>query len=109
MTLTPTSFFESDTTGATETVVLRPFPPATSTLATIASAFYGTPPQAVTIATDRKSLTFTVLSGVNQLVVTIVSPNPNDESVILASGGTILANPTVRQHSAVSVMFIKGT
>lgn len=109
MALTRGSFFQSDATGATETIDLKPVPPATSTNATIASAFYGTPPQSVSIATNRKSLTFTVLPGTNQLVITIVSPNPQDESVILADGTTILANPTVRQHSAVSVLFIHGT
>lgn len=109
MAFTPGSLFDSDARGATETIDLKPVPPATSTNAIIASAFYGTPPQPVPIASNRKSLTISVLPGLNQLVVTLVSPSPNDESVILVGGTTILANPTVRQHSAVSVIFIKGT
>ena len=113
MALQPGSFFESDNTGSSETITLEPVSPATSTNATIASVFYGTDgqgsPQPVPIAADRKSLSITVLQGVNPLVITLVSPNPNDESVLLTQGSTKLANPTVRQHSAVSTIFIKGT
>ena len=110
MALQPGSFFESDATGTNETIVLVPISPATSTLATIASGFYGTDesgtPKKVTIAPDRKSLSFNVIKGVNSLVVTLASPNPNDELVRLSQGSQPLADPVVRQHSAVSTIFI---
>ena len=113
MTLQPGSFFESDTTGSTETIRLQPASPATSTNVLIASAFYGNDqnghPQPAGVAGDRKSVTITVLSGINSLVITLVSPNPTDETVELRQGSTLLAAPTVRNHSAVSAIFIKGT
>lgn len=113
MALKPVSFFEADATGTKETITLEPFPPASSTNAKMASAFYGTDdqgaPKKVPISSDGKSLTITVVQGDNPLVITIVSPNPNDESVLIKQGGTVLANPTVRQHSAVSTIMIKGT
>jgi hypothetical protein len=113
MALQPGSLFDSDATGATETITLEPLPPATSTAATIASAFYGTDdqgiPQPVQIAVDGKSMSFTVLTGVNPLVITLVSPNPNDEIVQLSEGGTVLANPVLSRHKAVFTIFIKGT
>lgn len=113
MTLQPGSFFESDATGSIETVTLQPVSPAASTNATIAGAFYGTDqkdaPNLAAVAADGKSLTFTVIAGINSLVITLVSPNSNDETVELCQGSTQLANPTVRNHSAVSTIFIKGT
>ena len=69
MALTPGSIFESDTTGATETITLSPAPPNTSTLARIASAFYGTDatstPIPATVAADGKSVSIKVLLGIN--------------------------------------------
>jgi hypothetical protein len=109
MALQPGSFFESDSTGSSETISLLP----TSTSAAIASAFYGNDssghPKPASVAQDRKSVTITVVSGINSLVITLVSPNPNDETVELCQGSTQLADPTVRNHSAVSTIFIKGT
>jgi hypothetical protein len=109
MVLQPGSFFESDTTGATETISLKPLPPATSTNVSIASAVYGAPPQVVPVAADRKSVSIKVLDGINALVITLVSPSPNDETVQLVQGSTQLALVTVRQHSGVSAILIKGT
>jgi hypothetical protein len=113
MALQPGSFFESDSTGASETITLQPVSPATTTNAAIASAFYGNDtsghPKSADVAPDRKSVTITVVSGINSLVITLVSPNPNDETVQLCQGSTQLANPTVRNHSGVSAVFIKGT
>ena len=63
MALQPGSFFDSDATGSNETITLQPVSPATSTGATIASAFYGTAsngaPQPAAIAADGKSLSIT--------------------------------------------------
>jgi hypothetical protein len=113
MALQPGSFFESDSTGSSETITLQPVSPAPSTNAAIASAFYGNDasghPKPADVAPDRKSVTITVVSGINSLVITLVSPNPNDETVQLCQGSTQLANPTVRNHSGVSAIFIKGT
>jgi type IV secretion system protein VirB5 len=113
MTLQPGSFAASDATGSNETITLQPVSPATSTGASIASAFYGNDasghPKPATVAADQKSLTITVASGINSLVITLVSPNPDDETVQLCQGSTVLATPTVRNHSGVSTIFIKGT
>jgi len=113
MALQPGSLSNSDATGTTETITLEPVPPATSTAATIASAFYGTDDQGaplpVQIAGDGKSMSFTVVAGVNPLVITLVSPDTNDEIVQLSQDGTVLANPVLSRHKAVFTMFIKGT
>jgi hypothetical protein len=112
MVLTPGSLFESDATGTSETITLKPVPPATSTQATISSAFYGTDSQGASTqvpVTGGTSVTITVLSGMNQLVLNLISPNPRDESVQITQGTTVLANPTIRQHSGSSTIFIKGT
>jgi hypothetical protein len=112
MALQPGSFFESDTTGSNETISLQPVSPATSTNAGFASAFYGTDssgtPQPVTIAPGGQSLSFTVLNGINPLVITLVSPNPS-ETVQLTQGSTLLEHVVLSQHSAVTTLFIKGT
>ncbi len=112
MALTPGSFFESDLTGASEVITVAPASPATSTLATVASAFYGIDasgaPKPATVAVDGKSISLTVLNGFNSLVVTLVSPNPNDELVQLRQASTVLAAPTVSGHSAVSTVIIQG-
>lgn len=113
MALQPGSFFDSDATGANETIFLQPLPPATSTNATIASAFYGTDsqgaPQSASVAEDGKSLSITVLNGVNPLVITLVNPNPQDEMVRLSQGSTVLQNPVISKHSAVVTLFVRGT
>jgi hypothetical protein len=113
MALQPGSFFDSDATGTEETIDLGPASPATSTNAKIASAFYGTDaqgtPQPAQVAGDGKSLSFTVLQGINPLVITLVSPNDKDETVRLSQGGTDLSFPVISKHSAVLTMFINGT
>lgn len=113
MVLQPGSFFDSDATTATETIVLQPVPPASSTNAMIASAFYGADasgkPRPAAVAADGKSVSITVIQGINPLVITLVSPNPKDETVQLCQGATVLATPTVRNHSGVSTIFIQGT
>jgi hypothetical protein len=113
MALQPGSFFESDASGTPETLTLKPVAPATSTNAMIANAFYGvdasSAPKPVVIAADGMSFDITVLSGINSLVVNFVSPNPRDELISLCQGLTVIARPTVRNHSAVSTLFIRGT
>lgn len=113
MTLQPGSFFESDATGSNETISLQPVSPATSTNATIASAFYAADdsgsPTPASIAADRKSLSFTVAKGINPLVITLVSPNPNNETVQLVQGSTLLEHVVLSKHSAVTTLFIRGT
>ncbi len=113
MALQPGSFFDSDAAGTEETITLGPASPATATNATIASAFYGTDsqgtPQAATVAVDGKSLTFTVLQGVQPLVITLVSPNPKDETVRLSQDTTEISLPVISRHSAVVTIFINGT
>jgi hypothetical protein len=113
MSLQPGSFFDSDATGTNETIVLGPASPATSTNAKIASAFYGTDnqgtPQPASVASDGKSLSFNVLSGINPLVITLVSPNDKDETVRLSEGDTDLSFPVISKHSAVVTIFINGT
>jgi hypothetical protein len=75
MTLQPGSFAASDATGSNETITLQPVSPATSTSASIASAFYGNDaschPKPATVAADQKSLTITVASGINSLVIMV--------------------------------------
>jgi hypothetical protein len=92
---------------------LGPASPATFTNAKIASAFYGTDsqgtPQPVSVADDGKSLSFTVQQGVKPLVMTLVSPNPNDEMVRLFQDGTDISFPVISKHSAVITLFINGT
>ena len=65
MALQPGSFL-IQMQGTNETIFAS-LPPATSTNATIASAFYGTDsqgtPQSATVAEDGKSLSFTVLKA----------------------------------------------
>jgi hypothetical protein len=113
MALEPGSFFDSDATGANETITLGPANSANSTNATIGSAFYGTDaqgiPQAAKVSEDRKSISFTVLKGINPLLITLVSPNPKDEMVRLSQGGTDLSFPVISRHSAVITIFINGT
>ena len=102
MALTPASIFESDATGANETISLQP----ASTDVTIASAVYSG--QVVQVAGDRKSLSFTVAQGVHPLVITLVSPDPEDEEVDLAQDSGPLASVVVSQHSGVSTLLIQG-
>lgn len=108
MTLTAGSFYQSDKTGTSETIKLVPLPPAAATQATIASAVYGNPNSA-TVAANGLSLTIPkVLSGVNSLVVTVVSPNPNDTAA-LVQGTTSFAQLTLNNHWAASTIQIYGT
>jgi hypothetical protein len=113
MALQPGSFFDSDAKGTHETITLGPASPATSTNATIASAFYGTDsqgtPEPASISGDGKSVSFTVLDGVQALVITLVSPNPTDETVRLSQGTTDISFPVISRHSAVITIFINGT
>jgi len=113
MSLTPGSIFESDMTGASETITLSPAPPNTSTQAQIASAFYGqdasSTPIPAQVAADGKSVSITVLPGINSLVMTLVSPDPKTETVLIGQGDNIFATPTIESHSGVSTLFIKGT
>jgi hypothetical protein len=95
------------TTGAAKTINLQPLPPATSTNVSIASAAYGNP--SPTVAADRMSASFTVLAGLNALVIGLDSPSPNDETVQLTLDGNQVAMVTVRQHSGASAISIDGT
>jgi len=79
-----TRTFLADGIGASETIELK------STNAVIASAFYGVDPLGhpvkASIADDRKSLSITIVSGINALAVTLVSPVSNPETAILFQG-----------------------
>lgn len=112
MSLTVGSFFEADKIGTQETITLQPTGGATATQARIANAFYGqdslNAPKQVSVAADKLSLTFTVELGFVPLVINVVSPNPNDETISFFQGTTELAEVTVRQHSATCSLFIKG-
>jgi hypothetical protein len=101
------------TTGTTNTIILAPLAPMTSTLATIDSAFYGTDnqgdPEPVDVAEDGMSLSFQVLAGVNPLEINLVSPNPIDEILQLSQAGKVVGNPVVNGLKAVFTLFVNGT
>lgn len=111
MALTRGSLFDSDATGATETITLEPEDPNTPTNATFGPCFYGKDSQGnpVQIPADDKSLTFKVLAGINPLTMTLLSPDKNEEMVLLKEGDTELLDPTIRNHSTVCSIVIKGT
>ncbi|MGB8477992.1 MAG: hypothetical protein WCE63_04020 [Acidobacteriaceae bacterium] len=113
MSLAPSSFFESDKTGNTETITLASATSGATTNALIGSAFYGKDtsgtPAAATVSADKKSVTITVLLGVNALVVTAVSPDSGLAIVQLVQGATVLSKFTIAGHSGVSTIFIQGT
>jgi hypothetical protein len=90
-----------DATDTNETITLEPADSAVD----IASAAYTNP---VTLAPDRKSLSFKVANGVHSLVINLASPGP-DETVQLEQGSTLLVDPTVREHSATCILLIQGT
>jgi hypothetical protein len=90
-----------DVTDTTETITLEP----ADSLAEIASAAYANP---VTVAPDRKSLSFKVANGVHSLVIALASPG-GDETVQLKQDTTLLVDPTIRQHSATANLLIQGT
>ncbi len=112
MSLTPGSICQSDTAGSAETITLTPATPETPTIATIAAAFYGadasSTPIAAPVSADRKSVTISVLPGINSLVITLVSPNVDDETVCLGQGANIFATPTIHDHTATSTIYVKG-
>jgi hypothetical protein len=110
MALTPGSLFDSDATGAKETITLEPSDPSSPTNATFGPCFYGKDAQGnpVQIPTEDASLTFTVLTGINPLTMTLLSPD-KDETVLLKQGDTLLLDPTIRNHSTVCMIVIKGT
>jgi len=112
MSLTPGSICQSDKAGSPETITLTPVPPAALTNAAIAAAFYGvdasSTPIAAPVSADRKSVTISVLSGINSLVITLVSPTVADETVCLGQGANIFATPTIHDHTATSTIYVKG-
>jgi hypothetical protein len=111
MTLVPGSFFQSDTTGQKEAIILKPVDPATN--AKIASAFYGLDsagiPKQASVAQDGQSLSITVLNGITFLLVTVISPDPANAVIQLCQGATVLAEAAITNHSAVSTIIIQGT
>jgi hypothetical protein len=111
MTLQLGSLFNSDATGSQETITLEPSDPKTTTQATFGPVFYGTDSQGSPqqIPTNDTSLTITVLKGINPLAITLVSPEKEDETVLLKQGNTLLLDPTIRNHSTVCTIVIKGT
>jgi hypothetical protein len=112
MALTPSSFFESDNIGNVEQITLAPLPPATSTDALIASAFYGlnsgNVPATIPIDADRKSFSFSILPGVFALTVTVVSPDPARQDVQLCQGTTQIDLITIQNHSGSGAVLIRG-
>lgn len=109
MTLVPGSFFLSDAIGQSETISLQA---EASANARIASAFYGADtagaPRQASVAADGQSLSITVLSGMNPLSVTVISPAPDDATVALCQNDSVLSQPTISNHSAVSCIVIQG-
>jgi len=110
MALTQVSLFDADTTGANETVNLQ------SQTAIIANAFYGVDSNNAPVSQKvnaGRSVTFTVLSGVNPLVIDLVSTSPNPEVVTIYQGADpvagALANATVANHAGIATLLIKGT
>lgn len=93
--------FQQDATNTDETITLEP----ADSLAGIASAKYLNP---VTVAPDRKSLSFKVANGAHALVIDLASNGP-DETVQLKQGNNLLVDPTIRQHAATCTLLIKGT
>ena len=81
MALQRVGTFQQDATNTDETITLEP-----RILAEIASAKYISP---VTVAPDRKSLSFTVANGAHALVIDLASAGP-DETVQLNRGTTCL-------------------
>lgn len=107
MSLTLGSFYESDSVGASETLNLVPWPPNTGTQAKIVGAVYGSPNTA-TIAADGLSLTVPkIQAGVVPLVVTVVSPQPNDRAY-LVQGANIFAQLALSNHWASATIPIYG-
>jgi hypothetical protein len=79
MPLKQTSWILSDATGTPETISID----ASNT--TIAGVSYGTDaagaPIPVQISTDNKSFEIKVISGSNPLIVTLISPGPDNDIV----------------------------
>jgi len=109
MALTPGSLFNSDATGTTETITLEPEDPNTPTNATFGPCFYGKDSQGnpVQIPAAGQSLTFKVLPCINPLTMTLLSPK-DPETVLLKEGDTELLDPTIKNHSTVCSLVIKG-
>jgi hypothetical protein len=107
MSLTLNTYFDSDATGAIETLTLRPIAPASSTLIRIASVAYN----GVTIPADPSgtSFTFTVLSGFNLLTVGLIAPTFSTETVQLMQGATQVATVTVNGTAGSAQIYIKGS
>ena len=111
MALTPVSIYESDKTGATETINMQ------SKTATIANAFYGldanNAPISVPVLKAGKSVTFTVLKDVVALQLDLTSTDPKSEEVIFYQGADPIAgafaDDTVANHSGIATLLIKGT
>lgn len=109
MPLQETSLYASDVAGANETIQLQ------STSAIIQNAYYGTDssgnPKPATVAADGKSLTITILKGLNALTVALISPSLAPELVSLYQGDPktgALATPTVSTGTGSSAIFILG-
>jgi hypothetical protein len=113
MSLQPGPLFDSDATGATEQITLKPTAPATSTSATITNVYYGmsvsSAPTPVTVDPGGQSFSITVLSGIFALTILMVSPNPQNEVVQLWQGSTQIDEVTIRGHSGSSAVLIRGT
>jgi len=108
MALTQQSFFETDKTGNSEVLSLVPSTPGTTPfLVKIASASYGNDTTDVTVAADQLSVTIKVNQGLDSLVVTVVSPNANDQA-LLAQGSTNLASFSLTDHWDGTTLYIKG-
>jgi hypothetical protein len=109
MALTQVSIFETDQTGADETILLQ------AKTATISNALYGVDsnnaPIAQTVTDD--SVKFTVLNGVHALTIYLVSVDAGSEEVTIYQGADpvtgALTNTTVVGHSGIATLLIKGT
>lgn len=108
MALIQKSFYESDTTGSTEVLSLVPTTAGTAPfLVKIAGASYGNDTTDVTVSDDQLSVTIKVKSGIDSLVVTVISANEADEA-LLVQGNSTLARFALTDHWDGCTLYVNG-
>jgi hypothetical protein len=109
MALIQKSFYDSDTAGTTEVLSLVPTAAGTTPfLVKIAGASYGNDTTDVTVSSDQLSVTLKVNSGMDSLVVTVISPNATDEA-LLVQGNSTLARFALTDHWDGCTLYVNGT
>jgi hypothetical protein len=106
MTLISNAFYDSDRTGATETITLAPIAPARQTQVTIGAVVYNG--KAVPVNASGTSFTFTVVAGFALLTVGLISPVYTTETVQLTEGGTRIATVTMAGNAGNAQLYING-